>query len=245
MPKKPFLSHILCLILLVSCSARETIIPLVDPAPLAGTELELVVPISSIDVPNVTDEVNSVSLIGPIFSNIATSLADMTLHEDDGMEVPVDPMVFEFPMLEDADTSALQELTVKAVKLSAYANNEEISLHFFRRIEIYLEAKEKTLGHEDITEEESMPYMASTSEDGADQKLVKGQLILSYDRDIHTLRCLTRCLDMQIGQANWKHILEHGRRFVLRTRVVVDSTPSSEMKIGGRVIVGGKIDPGF
>lgn len=242
MRKMPRILQALTLLALFGCSAKESIIPLVDPAPLAGTELELVVPISSIDVPDMTEEVTSVSLIGPIFGNIAASLADLTLHEDDGMEVPVDPAVFEFPMLEEADTSALQELTVKAVKLSAFANSEEISLHFFRRIEIYLEAKDKILGHENITEEEAMPYVSNNAND---EKVVKGHLILSYDRDIHTLRCLTRCLDMQIGQANWKHILENGRRFVLRTRVVVDSMPSSEMKIGGRVVVGGKIDPGF
>ena len=217
--------------------------PLAAPERLAGTQLELVLPISSIDIPNVTDQVNSVSLIGPIFGNIAASLADMTLHEDNGKEVPIDPVVFEFPVLEGADLSALRELKVKAIKLHAMANNEEISLHFFRKIEVYLQTKPQVLGHENVTDEEANAYVEGQPE-GTD-KMVKGQLILSYDRDMHTLRCLTRCMDLQVSDASWKTILETGRRFVLRTRVVVDSVPAADMKIGGRVVVRGKIDPGF
>jgi len=231
----------LCSFWLTSCGFKEHVTPLVAPEPLAGTELEVVVPISSIDIPNMTEQVNSVSLIGPIFGNIASSLADLTLHEDNGKEVPVDPVVFEFPELEGANLSAIRELNVKAIKLHALANNEEISLHFFRRIEIYLETKSKTLGHENVTDDESIHYV----DVNAENKEVKGQLILSYDRDRHSLRCLTRCLDLQVDQANWKNILRDGRRFILRTRVVVDSMPSSDMKIGGRVVVSGKIDPGF
>lgn len=212
-----------------------------EPRPLAGTELELVLPISSIDIPNMTEQVNSVSLIGPIFGNIANSLADMTLHADDGKEVPVDPVVFEFSVLEGADLSAISDLQLKAIKLHAMANNEEISLHFFRRIEVYLEAKSAVLGHENVTDEEAVAFV----DPNAESKMVKGTLILSYDRDVDSLRCLTRCMDLKVGEANWKALLEKGRRFVLRTRVVVDSMPSSDMKIGGRVVVRGKIDPGF
>lgn len=233
--------HLLGIVGIIGCSAKENIIPLVESVPLAGTELEVVIPISSIDVPNVTDQVNSVSLIGPIFGDIASSLADMTLHEDNGKEVPVDPVVFEFPVLEGADLSALRELSVKAIKLHAMANNEEISLHFFKRIEVYLQAKNEIYGHENVTEEEAIAFNSPESEN----KIVKGQLILSYDRDVHTLRCLTRCLDLQVSEIDWKNILSHGRRFVLRTRVVVDSIPSADMKIGGRVVVRGQIDPGF
>lgn len=220
---------------------KESLTPLVAPAPLAGTELEVVVPISSIDIPNMTEQVNSVSLIGPIFGNIASSLADLTLHEDNGKEVPVDPVVFEFPVLEGADLSAIRELSLKAIKLQAMANNEEISLHFFRRIEVYLEAKPEVLGHENVTPEEAIAFTNPESEN----KQVKGILVLSYDRDIQTLRCLTRCLDLHVNHSDWKSILTVGRRFVLRTRVVVDSIPSTDMKIGGRVVVSGKIDPGF
>lgn len=234
------LAHILALMLLFACT-KETITPLAEPQPLAGTELELVLPISSIDIPDMTEQVNSVSLIGPIFGNIASSLADLTLHADDGKEVPVDPVVFEFSVLEDADLSAISDLQLKAIKLHAMANNEEISLHFFRRIEIYLEAKSEILGHENVTEEEAVAFVNPQAE----TKQVKGALILSYDRDIDSLRCLTRCMDLRVGQADWKALLESGRRFVLRTRVVVDSMPASDMKIGGRVVVRGKIDPGF
>tara|TARA_R110000868_G_scaffold117600_17_gene312666 strand:+ start:14238 stop:14969 length:732 start_codon:yes stop_codon:yes gene_type:complete len=243
MPKPALLALFLASLTLLSCGLRESIVPLAAPEPLAGTELEIVVPISSIDVPNITDQVNSVSLIGPIFGNIAASLADMTLHEDDGKEIPVDPMIFEFPVLEGADLSAIRELKVKAIKLHAVANNEEISLHFFRKIEIYLQAKPEVLGHENVTSEEANAFV-ETQDESAD-KAVKGQLILSYDRDLHTLRCLTRCMDLQVSDTSWKSILQTGRRFVLRTRVVVDSIPASDMKIGGRVVVRGKIDPGF
>lgn len=241
MNKLRFWLHLLALFCLVACSAKESLIPLVEPAPLAGTELELVVPISSIDIPDITQQVNSVSLVGPIFSNIASSLADMTLHEEDGKDVPVDPVVFEFPELEGANLGALRELSVKAIKLNAMANNEEISLHFFRKIEVYLEAKDKTFGHENVTSEEAIAFV----NENAEEKVVKGQLILSFDRDQHTLRCLTRCMDLQVYEADWKNLLVKGRRFILRTRVVVDSVPSADMKIGGRVVVSGKIDPGF
>ncbi len=241
MMKKPFFLHYLALFLLISCSAKETLTPIAESVPLAGTELEIVVPISSIDIPDVTEQVNSVSLVGPIFSNIASSLADMTLHEEDGVDVPVDPVVFEFPALEGANLGALKELSVKAIKLNAVANNQEISLHFFRKIDVYLEAKDETYGHENVTSEEAIAYVNSEAED----KQVKGQLILSFDRDQHTLRCLTRCMDLQVYEADWKNLLAKGRRFILRTRVVVDSIPSSDMKIGGRVVVSGKIDPGF
>ncbi len=231
----------LTLFCLVACSAKETLIPITESVPLAGTELELVIPISSFDIPDVTEQVNSVSLVGPIFSNIASSLADMTLHEEDGVDVPVDPVVFEFPALEGANLGVLRDLSVKAIKLNAMANNEEISLHFFRKIDVYLEAKTETFGHENVTAEESIAYVDQNSE----EKNVKGQLILSFDRDQHTLRCLTRCMDLQVYEADWKNLLAKGRRFILRTRVIVDSVPSSDMRIGGRVVVSGKIDPGF
>ena len=52
-------------------------------------------------------------------------------------------------------------------------------------------------------------------------------------------------MDLQVYEADWKNLLVKGRRFILRTRVVVDSIPSADMKIGGRVVVSGKIDPGF
>lgn len=240
MRKSLRLLYTLTILLLLGCS-KESITPLAEPSPLAGTELELVLPISSIDIPDMTEQVNSVSLIGPIFGNIASSLADLTLHADDGKEVPVDPIVFEFSVLEGADLSAVSELQLKAIKLHAMANNEEISLHFFRRIEVYLEAKSEILGHENITKEEAIAFV----DPQAETKQVKGTLILSYDRDIDSLRCLTRCMDLRIGQEDWKTLLENGRRFVLRTRVVVDSMPTSDMKIGGRIVVRGKIDPGF
>lgn len=239
--KATILPLIWVLLAATSCGFKEEVVPLAAPAPLAGTELEIVVPISSIEIPNLTEQVNSVSLIGPIFGNIASSLADLTLHEDDGKEVPVDPVVFEFAALEGANLNAIRELSVKAIKLNAMANNEEISLHFFRKIEVYLEAKQELLGHENVTQEESEAFV----DENAPTKQVKGELVLSYDRDIHTLRCLTRCMDLQVDQADWKRILRDGRRFVLRTRVVVDSIPSSDMKIGGKVVVRGKIDPGF
>lgn len=216
---------------IVSCGKKEKITAFVQPKTLSGSSFEINVPIEQVDVPAVTGDVENVPIVGRIFGDLASSLADMTLIEENGKEIEVEPQVFEFPDLDKDSFSELRSLFIKNARVRAIAeDNSNLSLHFIRSIEVYLDYLPESKGTEELTEQE---------------KARTGDLILSFNRAENSFCDFTTCLNMSSHHIPWKKILENNKRFIIRAKILVDSVPKEKMRISGNLAIRAMIDPGF
>lgn len=219
--------------LALSCTQKVRIEPAWQPVPLnnqlKGKIVNVSIPIvDGAHVPRFGQDFEEVPELGDIFRRLAGMFADITIDEESGRTlVPLEAYSYYFPELDQIkDFSIIRELALNGVRLevSSAGSGEKVSLKFIEQLEVYLDFNDPVIVEEDENGDIQYP----------------GKLILSYNSlsDHHKLGCLERCLDLNVHELDWKKVVEKERLYTLYIKLIVNSVPKSDMKIGGTLNVG-------
>ncbi|MCP4915247.1 MAG: hypothetical protein GY909_19155 [Oligoflexia bacterium] len=242
---------------MVGCAQKDEIDPAFGVVPLnkqfEGKVINVSIPIvDGVSVDEFGTDFEDIPEVGGIFQELAGMFADITIDEENGTDVPIDPYVFYFPELDQVeDFSIIRELFIKQVslKIAEAQDLEEASLAFIKKLEVYLSFNDPS--EFDYSQTGNQKVRKLNKETGEmeeqDVYVAPGVLLLSYDseKDQDRLGCIERCLELKPHKVDWVSILKKHRTFVIHTRLVVNSVPRSGMKIGGKVDVGLGINIGF
>ncbi|TNE95120.1 MAG: hypothetical protein EP326_15805 [Deltaproteobacteria bacterium] len=118
--------------LFISC-AKETIEPAFAPQTFkqqrGGKPIVVDYPIRNLEVDRVGNDIGDVPVVGGVFQRLAEVLADITISNDsgvDGMEVPIEPQVFNVAELDEVDFDYIESVSLEAVKLRVAETLEDI-----------------------------------------------------------------------------------------------------------------------
>ena len=132
-----------------SCS-KESIDPAFAPQ---NYEQRVVIdyPIRNVAVDRVGNDIGDVPVVGGVFQRLAEALADITIETDsgvDGMEVPIEPQVFNLTELNDVDFSYVDSVNLHSVRLRVAEALDDLStdeseasrgLNFVNKIQVIME----------------------------------------------------------------------------------------------------------
>lgn len=258
------IKSILLIILLSAFScAKETIQPTWSPLTInqqrGNRPYSVSIPIEELDIDEFGSDIGDVPVVGGIFQQLATMFADIAIDDENGTEIEVEPTIFSFPELAQVDFDLVKNLQVDGVQLRVEESEKrsEATLSFIKRVEVYITFYRDVL---DPSEVPGGPGNADGTGSGGndtdvappipypnDNKSNESFLILSYDKetDEEALGCLTRCLDLTVHPVDWKGMLERNRTFKIETKLIVDSVPKIDMKLGGKVDVSVFLETGF
>ncbi len=109
--------------LFISC-AKESIEPAFAPQTFkqqrGGKPIVVDYPIRNLEVDRVGNDIGDVPVVGGVFQRLAEVLADISISNDsgvDGMEVPIEPQVFNVAELDEVDFDYIESVSLHAVKL--------------------------------------------------------------------------------------------------------------------------------
>lgn len=139
---KNVLALIATLLLLGGCS-EESITPSYKPETFQEAhnngEFELSLSVEDVEVDEFGGEIGDVPVVGSVFQRLAGMFADISIDDENGTEVVIEPTYFEFPELNQVDFDYIRGVDLKKVHLRVA--NDDIdgaSLSFIKRIEVYL-----------------------------------------------------------------------------------------------------------
>jgi len=106
-------------------------------------------PIRNLEVDRVGNDIGDVPVVGGVFQRLAEVLADITIETDsgvDGMEVPIEPQVFNVAELDEVDFDYIESVALHAVKLRVAETLEDApldestrGLNFINKIQVIME----------------------------------------------------------------------------------------------------------
>lgn len=276
---KNTLALIVAILLFNSCS-EESITPAYTPKTFQQESqrgdgaIQLSLNMEDLEVDEFGDEIGDVPVVGSVFQRLAGMFADISIDDENGTEVVIEPTYFEFPELGEVDFDYIKGVVLDKVHLRVA--NDDIdgaSLSFIKRIEVYLnvdpelpEGEDNGGGssnggvirpsNEEEEEEVELPVYKSVSNITSPSTVLKDDeetedfsrdsiLLLTYDKDRDTLGCLQKCLDMRVQPVDWRKILMKARSFSVETKLVVDSVPKAKLELGGEIKFSVIVDPGF
>jgi hypothetical protein len=140
--------------LFFSC-AKESIEPAFAPQTFkqqrGGAPIVVDYPIRNLEVDRVGNDIGDVPVVGGVFQRLAEVLADITIETDsgvDGMEVPIEPQVFNVAELNEVDFDYIESVALHAVKLRVAETLEDAptdeneatrGLNFINKIQVIME----------------------------------------------------------------------------------------------------------
>ncbi len=134
------------LLLILSCS-EESIKPAFEPKTFQeqqrsqqGSEaIQLSLNMEDLEVDEFGGEIGDVPVVGSVFQRLAGMFADISIDDENGTEVVIEPTYFEFPELEDVDFEYIKGVVLDKVHLRVANDDVDgASLSFIKRIEVYL-----------------------------------------------------------------------------------------------------------
>ncbi len=222
MMKKVFL-FILALITLTSC-IKESVEPLWEVETWDKELITFDYHAKGLEVDRVGEDIGDIPVVGSIFQRLAEALADISIENEDGLEVIIDPQVLNVPELNEVDFTyikliSLSSVQVLSVQRSSAKESVGSTLKFIKKIKVYLKA-EKAIG----------------SSDGAVTE-GHGQLVLSYDKAKidEASNCQRTCLDFHVHDLNWKEVLMENRKFTISIKLEIDETPKKDLQLNAHI----------
>jgi Fe-S-cluster formation regulator IscX/YfhJ len=143
------IAFLLFSIFFFSCSKEN-----IDPAFAPQNYVQRVVidyPIRNVEVDRVGNDIGDVPVVGGVFQRLAEALADITIETDsgvDGMEVPIEPQVFNLTELNEVDFSYVDSVNLHSVRLRVAEALDDLStdenegpkgLNFVNKIQVIME----------------------------------------------------------------------------------------------------------
>lgn len=250
MKRSNFLAYLLLGLSIVGC-VQEKITPAFEAAKDPKRSFYVSVPISEITViDQFGQDIGDIPVVGGIFQELARMFANISIDNDNGSQVYVEPSLFRFQELNRVDFSIVTKLNLEKVLLKASLRDPDLnfvleegektkepSLKFIKRLEVYVS--------HDVEHFEEMKKKFKSKE--MPLPLKNSTLLLSYDKkqSPNSLGCDSKCIDLKISDVDWKALLDKERDFIVQTVLIVDAVPESNMKLGGTVNFSLGIDLGF
>lgn len=238
------------LALFLSACVQESITPAFDTPKDPERSFYVSVPISEITViDEFGQDIGDIPVVGGVFQELARMFANISIDNDNGSKVYLEPQHFRFTELDRVDFSIVTKLDLEKVMLVAQKKEEDFSenkeeaktkdpsLKFIKRLEVYVShdyALFEELKKKYKNKEMPLPMAKST-------------LVLSYDKKENpsALACNGKCVHLKVNDVNWKEMLKKERDFIVQTVLIVDQVPDSNMKLGGTVNFSLGVDLGF
>jgi len=150
------------LFLILSCS-EESIKPAFEPKTFQeqqrsqqGTDaIQLSLNMEDLEVDEFGGEIGDVPVVGSVFQRLAGMFADISIDDENGTEVVIEPTYFEFPELEEVDFEYIKGVVLDKVHLRVANDDVDgASLSFIKRIEVYLNVDPELPEESDETDED-------------------------------------------------------------------------------------------
>lgn len=156
-------------ILLFNSCSEESITPSYTPKTFQEESqrgdgaIQLSLNMEDLEVDEFGDEIGDVPVVGSVFQRLAGMFADISIDDENGTEVVIEPTYFEFPELGDVDFNYIKGVVLDKVHLRVA--NDDIdgaSLSFIKRIEVYINVDPEV---PDTEEEEEIISSTEESEE--------------------------------------------------------------------------------
>ena len=143
---KNCLTLITILLMFSSCS-EESITPSYQPKTfgeqqrnqLGSEAIQLSLNMEDLEVDEFGDEIGDVPVVGSVFQRLAGMFADISIDDENGTEVVIEPTYFEFPELNEVDFDYIKGVALDKVHLRVANDDVDgASLSFIKRIEVSL-----------------------------------------------------------------------------------------------------------
>lgn len=143
---KNCLTLITILLMFASCS-EESITPSYQPKTfgeqqrnqLGSEAIQLSLNMEDLEVDEFGGEIGDVPVVGSVFQRLAGMFADISIDDENGTEVVIEPTYFEFPELNEVDFDYIKGVALDKVHLRVANDDVDgASLSFIKRIEVYL-----------------------------------------------------------------------------------------------------------
>jgi hypothetical protein len=173
--KKVYLS--LLLLAFASGCSKESITPAYSPKTLQqqqtsqfGNEsIQISLSMEDLEVDEFGGDIGDVPVVGSVFQRLAGMFADISIDDENGTEVVIDPTYFELAELEQIDFNYIKGVGLDKVHLRvANDDMDGASLSFIKRIEVYINVDPVIPDRddvEDIEEDGSGTIRPSNEED--------------------------------------------------------------------------------
>lgn len=163
-------------------------------------------------------------IFGKLFQGIAIVLANTTIasggHELELAETDVD-----LSSIASVDFEYIRYISLDSLMISIQNAKSSDSLAFISNFEIYMKFNSPVDG---------LPVNS------------KGySKILYFDRTKDVLQCEGYCIKLNIVNVNWKKILKANKLVHIKPKLVINSVPTSTMKLAGSVDFSVKLNVGF
>lgn len=230
------LIFILIALIFSSCGQKESITPSFNVKESTRQSYRFNMSRSdAVDSP--TLEFSDVGPIGGVVQNLADAIGDVILSEDE-MTVPLDPVVFYLPEIENADLDIIEQVSLERVLIRMKSAAEQTSLNFLKSVEVYLD-----YGFE--RPDDRNPLDQTNEDDGLapDEPLRSevilggeipedAELVLSYERSKDSLLCLGTCINMNVSPIDFKKILDQRyTSYTIHLRLVIDGMPKGPIDL--------------
>jgi hypothetical protein len=180
--KKAF-NILLFMTLIIGCS-KESITPAFSPKTLQQQQtsqfgheaIQISLSIEDLEVDEFGGEIGDVPVVGSVFQRLAGMFADISIDDENGTEVVIEPTYFELAELEQIDFNYIKGVGLDKVHLRV--GNDDIdgaSLSFVKRIEVYINVDPIIPDREDTEEDEdgSGTIRPSTEDEDEEEIVVK------------------------------------------------------------------------
>lgn len=231
----PYLVLLFCL-LTFGCGQKESISPSFETKQSTGQSYRFNISRSdAIDSP--TLEFSQIGPIGGVVQNLADAIADLMLSEDETV-VPLDPVVFYLPELQNFDLDMIEDVALEKVLVKTKNAGDQSDLKFIKNIEVYID-----YGHDLPQDARNNNRNNETDSIGPDEPLRNdiilggeipedAELVLSYDRTRESLHCLARCLDMTVHPIDFKALMDmRYTSYTIHLRLVIDGIPKGVIEL--------------
>jgi hypothetical protein len=254
---------IISFLFILSSCAEESIDPLWQPETLneqrAGKPYVVTYPIQNLEVSRFAGDIGDIPVVGGVFQRLAEVLADITIEEEEGTAVNIDPQVFNVPELDEVDFDYIKNIKLEAVHLTIMEKVKEsnASLNFIKKIQVFIKAlpiaddpneQMRTglgdfLGNDDSLNDDNQIIRDldrrrgginnETSEE--DDENSDRVLVLSYNKEKSKTDCLGTCIDLNVHNVDWINLLENNRKFIVGVKFEIDRVPKGELELNGFV----------
>lgn len=167
---------------LISSCSKESITPAYNPKTLQeqqtsqfGNEaIQISLSIEDLEVDEFGGEIGDVPVVGSVFQRLAGMFADISIDDENGTEVVIEPTYFELAELAEIDFNYIKGVGLDKVHLRV--GNDDIdgaSLSFIKRIEVYINVDPVIPDREDTDEDETgSGTIRPTNEEESEEEII-------------------------------------------------------------------------
>lgn len=165
-------------------------------------------------------------LFGKLFQAIAVVLANTSISSSGGQELKLEAVDVDLSTLSSKiNFDLIQFIDFNSLIVSVRDVKSRDSLAFVDKLEVLMKLDSPV---------EGLP----TDANGYSR-------IVYYDRSKDSLECSNHCIRLNIARVDWKKLLERNKLVRLQPKLVINSVPTSTMKLAGSIDFSIKFNLGF